>query len=73
MKNIKNDHLMKADVPAETLCLHNLNAVKDRQHRTRGGIGFSYITHKPRGAEYHVIYQMKAMIFVYALVLSIEI
>ena len=47
--------------------------LKDRQHRTRGGIGFSFITHKPRGAEYHVIYQMKAMIFVYALVLSNKI
>ena len=47
--------------------------LKDRQHRTRGGTGFSFITHKPRGAEYHVIYQMKAMIFVYALVLSNKI
>ena len=46
---------------------------KDRQHRSRGGIGFSFITHKPRGVEYHVIYQMKAMISVDALVLSNKI
>ena len=31
---------------------------KDRQHRTRGGVGFSFITNKARGVEYHVIYQI---------------
>ena len=38
---------------------------KDRRHRTSGGFGVSFIIHEPRGVEYHVIYQMEAMIVVY--------
>ena len=47
--------------------------LKDRQHRTRGGIGVSFITPKPKGVEYHVIYHMKAIILVYALIHSNKI
>ena len=43
--------------------------VKDRQHRSRGGLAFSFITQEPKGIKYRVIYQMKAYIFLYPMIL----
>ena len=42
--------------------------VKDRQHRSRGGLEFSCITPKPKGIEGCVICQIKANILLYLLV-----
>ena len=47
--------------------------LKDRQHRSRGGIGISFITHKGKGSEYRVIYQTKARLFLYPLIVSDEL
>ena len=43
--------------------------LKDRQHRSRGCCAFSLIVHKPKGVGYHTIYQMKAPICLYPLIL----
>ena len=37
--------------------------VKDRQHRSRGDIGISFITPKVNGSEDRAIYQTKAKVF----------
>ena len=44
--------------------------IKDRQHRSRGGLVFFYIVHGPKGVEYRTIYQMKATISLYPLILD---
>ena len=46
---------------------------KDRQHLSRGGIGFSFIAPKAKGSEDCTIYQTKARFFLYPLVFSIKI
>ena len=46
---------------------------KDRQHRSRGGIGFSFIAPKVKGSEDRAIYQTKARSFLYPLIFSIKI
>ena len=48
----------------------NCNNVKDRQHRSRGGCTFSFIVHELNRVEYCTIYQMKATIFLYPLILN---
>ena len=40
-----------------------LAVVKDRQHRSRGGSDFRFITQELKGVEHRVIYQMKGNIF----------
>ena len=50
-----------------------MTVFKDRQHRSKGGMGFLFIAHQPKGVEYCVIYQTKARIFVYSLMLSSNI
>ena len=45
-----------------------MSHVKDRQHRSRGGLEFSCITPKPKGIEGCVICQIKANILLYLLV-----
>ena len=45
-----------------------------RIHSTGQGVyRVSIIIHKPKGVEYHVIYHMKATVFVYVLILSNKI
>ena len=41
--------------------------VKDRQHRSRGGIGIAFIIHKGKYPEYRAIYQTKARFCLYLL------
>ena len=41
--------------------LHMFNlSLKDRQHRSKGGLGFCFIIHEPKGLEQRVTYHMKA-------------
>ena len=39
--------------------------VKDRQHRSRGGIGVSFVTHKVKGSEGRAIHQSKGRLISY--------
>ena len=43
---------------------------KDRQHRSRGGISVSFVTHKVKGSEGCAIDQSKARIISYRMILS---
>ena len=43
--------------------------VKDRQHRSRGGLAFPFITQEPERIEYCVICQIKAYTFPYPMIL----
>ena len=46
--------------------------VKNRQYRSRGGPGFSLILHKPKGVKCVNVYEIKANIFPYPLILHIK-
>ena len=50
-----------------------ISECKDRQHRSRGGIGIAFIIHKVKGPEHRAIYQTKARIFLYQLIFRNEI
>ena len=47
-------------------------SLKDRQHRSSGGLEFSCITPEPKGIEGCCIYQIKASIFRYSLGSNME-
>ena len=42
--------------------------VKDRQHQSRGGSDFPFVTQEPKGVEHRVIYQMKGNIYLYPMI-----
>ena len=44
--------------------------LKDRQHRSRDGSDFPFITQEPKGVAHRVIYQMKGNICFYPMILS---
>ena len=45
-------------------------SLKDRQHRSRGGSDFPFITQELKGVEHLVIYQMKGNNYLYPMILS---
>ena len=66
--------LLKQSFYIKSLSLHffyNLDLIfliKDRQHRSRGRLEFSFITPEPKEIEGRVICHIKASIFLYSLV-----
>ena len=45
-------------------------SLKDRQHQSQGGFGFSFIASQSKEVEYRVIHEMKATFTLYRMISS---